>query len=149
MIEPARILLVEDNKMDIALTLDAFREAESSSKIQVAHNGEEALNYLFGEGKYSDRHTFPLPSLVLLDLKMPGIGGVEVLKKVKITPQIKRIPIIVLTSSKEEKDRAESYDHGANSYLLKPISFDGFLDVVKKVTDYWISLNVEPPLSLS
>jgi CheY-like chemotaxis protein len=147
--EPAQILLVEDNKMDVALTLDAFREAELPNKIQVAHNGEEALHYLLGEGKYADRNTFPLPHLVLLDLKMPGIGGFEVLKKVKATPEIKRIPVIVLTSSKETGDRAESYDHGANSYLLKPISFSGFLDMVRKVSDYWISLNVEPPLSMS
>ncbi len=142
-----QILLVEDNKMDIALTLDAFREARLANNIQVAHNGEEALQYLFGEGKYADRKTYPIPFIVLLDLKMPGIGGLEVLKRVKSTPEIKRIPIIVLTSSKEEGDRAMSYDLGANSYLVKPISFDGFLDVVKKVTDYWITLNVEPPVN--
>lgn len=147
--ETAQILLVEDNKMDIALTLDAFRDATVSSEIQVAHNGEEALQYLFGEGKYADRESFPMPDIVLLDLKMPGIGGFEVLKKVKVTPEIKRIPIIILTSSRDEGDRAESYDNGANSYLLKPISFDGFLDVVKKVTDYWVSLNVEPPLYIT
>jgi CheY-like chemotaxis protein len=142
----AQILLVEDNKMDIALTLDAFREAHLANKIHVAHNGEEALQYLFGEGKYSDRITYPLPIIILLDLKMPGIGGIEVLKRVKNTPEIKRIPIIILTSSKEEGDRALSYDYGANSYLVKPVSFDGFLEVVKEVTEYWITLNVEPPI---
>jgi len=141
------ILLIEDNKMDIALTLDAFREAKLANKIQVAHNGEEGLQYLMGEGKYADRKEFPIPSIVLLDLKMPGIGGIEVLNKVKSTPEIKRIPVIILTSSKEEGDRAMSYDYGANSYLVKPISFDGFLDVVRKVTEYWITLNVEPPVN--
>lgn len=144
----AHILLVEDNKMDVALTLDAFREARLSNQIYVAHNGEEALDYMFGEGQFSDRKHYPLPNLILLDLKMPGIGGNEVLQRVKNTPEIKRIPVIILTSSKEEGDRALSYDLGANSYLVKPISFDGFLEVVKKVTDYWISLNVEPPLAV-
>ena len=143
----ANILLVEDNKMDIALTLDAFREARLANKIHVARNGEEALQYLFGEGEFADRIRYPLPNIILLDLKMPGIDGLEVLKRVKSTPEIKRIPIIILTSSKEEGDRAMSYDLGANSYLVKPISFDGFLEVVKKVTDYWIALNIEPPLN--
>jgi len=141
------ILLVEDNKMDIALTLDAFREARLVNKIHVSHNGEEALQYLLGEGKYSDRNSFPLPSIVLLDLKMPGISGLDVLRKVKSTAEIKRLPVIILTSSKEEGDRAMSYDLGANSYLVKPVSFDGFIEVVIKVTDYWISLNVEPPIN--
>jgi CheY-like chemotaxis protein len=140
------ILLVEDNKMDIALTLDAFREAHLANKIHVAHNGEEALQYIFGEEKYSDRKTYPLPHIILLDLKMPGIDGLEVLKRIKNTETIKRIPVIILTSSKEEGDRAMSYDLGANSYLVKPVSFDGFIDVVRKITDYWITLNVEPPI---
>jgi CheY-like chemotaxis protein len=146
--DTTHILLVEDSKMDIALTLDAFHEAKIPGKIRVAHNGEEALQYLFREGKFKDRDVYPLPNIVLLDLKMPGIGGIEVLKIIKATPEIKRIPVIVLTSSKEEGDRAMSYDNGANSYLLKPISFDGFLEVVKTITKYWISLNIEPPLSV-
>lgn len=146
--EIAQILLIEDNKMDIALTLDAFREARVPVKIQVAHNGEEALRYLFGEREFSDRYKFPLPDIVLLDLKMPGIGGIEVLKKLKATPEIKRVPVIILTSSKEEKDRVKSYDHGANSYLVKPTSFDGFLELIKKVSEYWISVNVEPPFTI-
>ncbi|MDD3320406.1 MAG: response regulator [Paludibacter sp.] len=143
----ALILLVEDNKMDIELTLDAFQEARLLNKIQVAHNGEEALRYLLGEAEFSDRKKYPLPSIILLDLKMPGIDGFEVLKRVKSTDGIKRIPVIILTSSKEEGDRALSYDNGANSYLVKPVSFDGFIEVVKKVTDYWFSLNVEPPFN--
>jgi len=143
----ALILLVEDNKMDVALTLDAFREARLDNKIQVAHNGEEALEYLFGEGDFADRNSYPLPNIILLDLKMPGIDGFEVLRRIKNTEGIKRIPIIILTSSKEEGDRAMSYDHGANSYLVKPVSFDDFLEVVKKITDYWITLNVEPPMN--
>ncbi len=143
----ALILLVEDNKMDVALTLDAFREAHLINKIQVAHNGEEALQYLFGEGEFADRKAYPMPSIVLLDLKMPGIDGFEVLRRIKSTDEIKRIPVIILTSSKEEGDRALGYDYGANSYLVKPVSFEGFLEVVKKVLDYWITLNVEPPIN--
>lgn len=146
--ELTQVLLVEDNKMDVALTLDAFRETKTPGKIHVAHNGEEALQYLFGEGKFEDRKTFPLPNIVLLDLKMPGIGGVEVLRRLKEKRETKRIPVIVLTSSREEEDRAMSYDNGANSYLLKPISFEGFLDVVRTITKYWISLNLEPPLNI-
>jgi len=143
----AQILLVEDNKMDIALTLDAFREAHLSNKIHVVTCGEDALKYMFGEDKYSDRDNYPLPNIILLDIKMPGIDGHEVLKRIKNTKGIKRIPIIILTSSKEEGDRIMSYDLGANSYLVKPISFEGFLEVVNKVTDYWITLNVDAPIN--
>lgn len=145
--ELAQILLVEDNKMDITLTLDAFREARLTNKVQVAHNGEEALQYLFGHGVYADRKEYPLPGMILLDLKMPGIDGHEVLRRIKNTPEIKRIPVIILTSSKEEGDLALSYDRGANSYLVKPVSFEGFLEVIRQVTDYWISLNIKPPVS--
>ena len=143
--ELANILLVDDNKMDVALTLDAFREIQFSNKIQVAHNGEEAIQHLLGEGKYADRETSPLPDIILLDLKMPGMDGFEVLKKIKKTPAIKRIPVIILTSSKEERDRARSYDYGANSYLLKPFSFTELLDFVRIITQYWLHINVEPP----
>ena len=141
----AHILLVEDNRMDIELTLDAFGEARLLNKIHVAPNGQEALDYLFARGKYTDRAAYPLPSLVLLDLKLPGIDGFEVLRQIKSTPMLKRLPVIILTSSKEEGDRAVSYDNGANSYLVKPVSFDGFLDVVRKIEGYWLALNVAPP----
>jgi len=141
----AQILLVEDNPMDIILTLDAFKEAKLHNKINIAHDGEEALDYLFGRGNFSDRTLFPIPSLILLDLKMPGIDGFEVLKQVKNAEILKRIPVIILTSSKEEGDRALSYDIGANSYLLKPVAFNGFVDVVKKIDDYWFTLNIGAP----
>ncbi|GAB4327926.1 MAG: response regulator [Bacteroidales bacterium] len=146
MTKTAVILLVDDNKMDVALALDAFREARLENKIQVVYDGEEALNYLFGKGKYSDRETYPLPDIVLLDLKMPRISGHEVLKKLKSTERLKRIPVIILSSSKDEGDRAMGYDLGANSYLVKPISFEGFLEVVRSIINYWISLNIEPPI---
>ena len=142
----AIILLVEDNEMDVELILDAFKEARLRNRIQVANDGREALEYLFGEKAYADRSTYPLPDLILLDLKMPGIDGHQVLKKVKGTDSLRRIPVIILTSSINEGDRAMSYDSGANSYLVKPVSFDDFLVVVKQVSDYWLSLNVKPPL---
>jgi CheY-like chemotaxis protein len=137
-----QILLVEDNQMDIVLTLDAFHEMKLLNKIIVTHTGEEALDYMFGHGKFADRALFPLPNLILLDLKMPGIDGFEVLRQLKNTDKLKRIPVIILTSSKEEGDRALSYDMGANSYLLKPVSFVGFIDVVKKINEYWFTLNI-------
>jgi CheY-like chemotaxis protein len=145
--KPANILLVEDNRMDVELTLDAFHEAKLLNTIHVASDGQEALNYLFGRGQYADRKAFPMPNLVLLDLKLPGIDGFEVLRRVKSTPILKRLPVVILTSSKEEGDRALSYDHGANSYLVKPVSFDGFLGVVQQIDGYWLSLNVAPPES--
>lgn len=142
---PAHILLVEDNRMDVELTLDAFHEAKLRNSVHVATRGQEALDYLFGRDQYADRRRYPLPNLILLDLKMPGIDGFEVLRQIKSAPILKRLPVIILTSSKEEGDRALSYDIGANSYLVKPVSFDGFLDVVRQIDGYWLSLNAPPP----
>jgi CheY-like chemotaxis protein len=141
----AHILLIEDNRMDVELTLDAFNEAKLLNTIHVASNGQEALD----RGQYADRDAFPLPNLVLLDLKLPGIDGFEVLRQIKSTSILKRLPVVILTSSKEEGDRALSYDYGANSYLVKPVSFDGFMDVVRQIEGYWLSLNVAPPDSES
>src|SRR5262245_32676760 len=142
---PARILLVEDNRMDVELTLDAFREARLTNTVRVASNGQAALDYLLGRGEFADRAAHPLPNLILLDLKLPGIDGFEVLRQVKTTPILKRLPVVVLTSSKEEGDRALSYDIGANSYLVKPVSFEGFLGVVREIEGYWLTLNAPPP----
>lgn len=142
---PAHILLIEDNRMDIELTLDAFRERRLNNEIHVAPGGQEGLDYLLGHGEFADREKFPLPDLILLDLKMPVIDGHEVLRQIKQFPKLKRIPVVVLSSSKEEGDRAMTYDNGANSYLVKPVSFDGFLEVVHQVDSYWLSLNVPPP----
>lgn len=143
---PAHILLIEDNRMDIELTLDAFRERRLNNEIHVAPGGQEGLDYLLGNGEFADREKFPLPDLILLDLKMPVIDGHEVLRQIKQFPRLKRIPVVVLSSSKEEGDRAMTYDNGANSYLVKPVSFDGFLEVVHQIDTYWLSLNVPPPL---
>ena len=138
-------MLVEDNEMDVVLTLDAFKEAHLINPIQVARTGEQALDYLAGKGEFQDRVKFPLPELILLDLKLPGISGLDVLKKIKTNPDLKRIPVIILTSSAEEGDRSLGYDRGANSYLVKPISFEGFLEVVGKIKEYWLTLNIGPP----
>ncbi len=142
----ANILLIEDNRMDIELTLDAFRERRLNNSIQVTPGGQEALDYLFGRGEFGNRERYPLPDLILLDLKMPVVDGHEVLRQIKRAEGLKRIPVIILTSSKEEDDLARSYDSGANSYLVKPLSFEGFLDVVQQVDEYWLILNVPAPL---
>jgi len=144
---PAHILLVEDNRLDIELTLDAFREVRLGNTIHVARNGQEALDYIFGEGEYANREAYPMPDLILLDLKLPGIDGHEVLRRIKETPVLKRLPVVILTSSEEEADRVLSYESGANSYLTKPVSFEGFLKVVDKLGEYWLTLNVGPPKS--
>ena len=143
---PANILLVDDNVMDIELTLDAFREKHLENAVRPLTSGKEALNYLFGRRPYADRDAYPLPDLILLDLKMPVVDGHEVLRQIKTSLVLKRIPVIVLTSSGEERDRALSYDNGVNSYLVKPMSFEGLLEMVQRICDYWLSLNVPPPL---
>ena len=142
---PARILLVEDNRMDVELTLDAFREARLMNVVHVAANGTAALDYVLGRGQYADREAYPLPDLILLDLKLPGMDGFQVLREIKAAPILRRLPVVILTSSKEEGDRALSYDIGANSYLVKPVSFDGSLEVIRQIEGYWLSLNVGPP----
>ena len=143
MTRAATILLVDDNRMDVELTLDAFRQSRLANAINIASSGVEALDYLFGRGKFSDRNTYPLPDLILLDLKMPGVDGFEILKQVKSAPGIQRIPIIILTVSREEGDRTMSFDLGANSYLVKPVSFMGLMNIVKEIGDYWVVLNVK------
>ena len=141
----ANVLLIEDNRMDIELTLDAFREGRLHNNIHVAPGGVEGLDYLFGRGAYADRELHPLPDLILVDLKMPVVDGHEVLRQIKQVEGLKRIPVVILSSSREEGDLALGYDNGANSYLVKPVSFEGFLDVVQQVNHYWLTLNVPPP----
>jgi CheY-like chemotaxis protein len=140
-----RILLVDDARLDVELALDAFRELQLTGQVDVAIGGQEALDRLLGVGAFADRAAAPLPDLVLLDLKMPGIDGFEVLRQAKASPATRRIPVIVLSSSTEDRDRARAYDLGANSYLVKPISIDGFLETIRLVRDYWLGLDVGPP----
>lgn len=144
---PSTILLVDDSRMDIELALDAFGLVPYDHVVQVARGGQMALDYLFGVGPYADRTRHPLPDLILLDLKMPGIDGFEVLRRIKGTPLLKRLPVVVLTSSSVEEDLTRSLDGGANSYLIKPIDFEGFLDLVRKIGDYWLTLNTRPPMA--
>jgi CheY-like chemotaxis protein len=133
MSEPRHILLVDDNRMEVGLALAAFREACAGCTSHVARDDEQAMDYLLGRGPYADRHTYPLPDLVLLDLKMPAVDRYEMLRQIKTTPGLKRLPVVILTSSNDESDRALCYESGANSYVLKPVSFDGFLEVIEKI----------------
>jgi two-component system response regulator len=142
--EPVEILLVEDNPHDIKLTLHAFRKNNFANAIHVVRDGAEALEFLFCTGRYSDRAGQDLPRLILLDLKLPLVDGIEVLKQIKASPQTQRIPVVILTSSQEERDLIESYKLGVNSYILKPVDFDQFSDVVRQLGFYWMLINKVP-----
>ncbi len=135
--EPKTILLVEDNADDEQLTLRAMRLSDVPNIIRVARDGAEAIEFLFGDGTSETR----LPDLVLLDLKLPKISGLEVLQRVRTDERTKTMPIVVLTSSDEERDIVESYNLGANSYVRKPVDFDEFMDAVKQLGLYWLSMN--------
>jgi CheY-like chemotaxis protein len=135
------ILLVEDNADDVALTLRALRKEHMANKIHVARDGEEALAFLFDPQTAHHTHL----KLVLLDLKLPKVDGLEVLKAVKNDPRTRRIPVVVMTSSREESDLVRSYDLGVNSYMQKPVDFDQFRQVVKHMGFYWLLINQAPP----
>lgn len=139
------ILLVEDNPDDEELALLAFQRSNVANEVVVARDGTEALDYLFGTGPYAGRGGAELPQVVLLDLKLPKVDGLEVLQRVRADPRTRRLPVVVLTSSKEEQDLVESYDLGANSYVRKPVDFDRFLEAVRTLQMYWLVLNEAPP----
>lgn len=143
--KPAIILLVDDNRMDIELVLLAVAGLKVGYNIQTAHSGYEALDYLFGRAKFADRSQFPLPDIILLDLKMPGLDGHEVLRRIKATPGLKRLPVIIFTSSQEDIDRATCYDSGANSYVVKPLLLEELQEIMQEIETYWLDLNVGPP----
>lgn len=138
------ILLVEDNPRDEALTLRALKKNNICNDVVVARDGVEALDYLFGTGTYAERETPEVPQLVLLDLKMPKVDGLEVLKRVRADERTKRLPVVVFTSSSEEEDMIKSYDLGANSYVRKPVEFEQFLDATRQLGLYWLVLNELP-----
>jgi len=138
------ILLVEDNPEDVEITLRAFQKHHIANKIHVVRDGEEALECLFSTGRYADCSPCENTRLILLDLKPPKIDGLEVLQRCKTDPRTKHIPIVVLTSSREEEDLARSYNFGVNSYVVKPVDFPQFSDAVRQVGLYWMLLNQVP-----
>ena len=141
-----RILLVDDSANDVELALHAFAEGRLGSAVDVARSGKEALDHLFGRKPGAGGSPQPLPDLILLDLKMPGIDGFDVLREIKDAPILRRIPVVVLTSSRDEGDRAKAYDAGANSYLVKPVSFAEMVKLVESIEAFWLTANVGPPL---
>ena len=138
------ILLIEDNPEDVEITLRAFHKHHIANKIHVVRDGEEALECLFSTGRYAERSPCQNTRLILLDLKLPKVDGLEILQKVKSDPRTRHIPVVVLTSSREEEDLAKSYNFGVNSYVVKPVDFAQFSDAVRQVGLYWMLLNHVP-----
>ena len=138
------ILLVEDNPNDAELAMHALKKHNLANRIQVVRDGAEALDFLFARGAYSHRDIHQIPRVVLLDLKLPKVDGLEVLRQVKSDPRTRKVPVVILTSSREERDVVESYNLGVNSYILKPVDFQQFTEAVRTIGLYWLLLN-EPP----
>ena len=143
--EDKTILLVEDNADDEKLTLRALKKNNISNEVFVARNGVEALDYLFGTGTHSGRDISVMPEVVLLDLKLPKIDGLEVLRQLRGNERTKLLPVVILTSSNEEQDRLSGYGLGANSYVRKPVDFNQFIEAVRQLGLYWLILNEQPP----
>ena len=141
------ILLVEDNRDDEALSVRALRKGNIVNKIVVVRDGAEALDYLFCTGAYKDRDSTDLPELILLDLKLPKVDGLEVLRRVRANPKTELLPVVILTSSKEEQDIINGYKLGANSYVRKPVEYDKFVSAVRQLKLYWFVVNEPPPVN--
>jgi two-component system response regulator len=143
--DQVEILLVEDDPEDLDLTMRALKEEHVGNRIQVARDGEEALDYLFCRGPHSGRDPDCHPKLILLDLKLPKVDGLEVLAQLKREPRTQAIPVVILTSSKQEQDLVQGYHLGANSYIQKPVDFDQFQATIKRLGYYWLLVNLPPP----
>jgi two-component system response regulator len=141
------ILLVEDNSRDVALTLRALNKSNIVNEVVVARDGVEALDYLFGTGPHAGREMTAMPQLILLDLKLPKLDGLQVLQRIRADERTRRLPVVVFTSSSEEEDMVKSYDLGANSYVRKPVDFDQFLEATKQLGLYWLVLNEVAPIA--
>lgn len=139
------ILLVEDNADDEELTLRALKRSHVSNEIVIVRDGQEAIDYLFGTGSHANRNTHDYPQVVLLDISLPKINGLEVLKRIRTDPRTSLLPVVMLTSSAEDRDRAKAYGNGANSYIRKPVDFDQFTKAVQQLGLYWVLLNQPPP----
>jgi CheY-like chemotaxis protein len=139
-----RILLVEDSEYDVELTLSALAGCQMANRVDVARDGAEALDYLYRRGAFSEREA-SLPVVILLDLKMPKVDGLEVLRQIKADPQLRRIPVVMLTSSREEQDLIRTYELGVNSYVVKPVDFQQFIDSIRQLGVFWVLIN-EPPV---
>ena len=144
MSEAFEILVVEDNPLDLEMTLRGLRKANIVNRIHVARDGAEALEYLFCEGAYAGRRIDDAPRFVLLDLKLPKVDGLEVLARMKADPRTRAIPVVMLTSSKEQRDLVESYQLGVNSYIVKPVDFENFVQAARELGTYWLMLNQTP-----
>ena len=142
-----RILLVEDDPRDVELTLNALEDYNLANEVVIAHDGQEALDYLYGRGKFEGRPTGN-PAVILLDLKLPKVDGLEVLQQLRSDEQLKMIPVVVLTSSHEEKDMMRSYKLGVNAYVVKPVDFHEFVNAVKELGVFWAIINEPPPGSI-
>ena len=144
---PKSILLVEDNESDVALTRRALAKGQVDNQLVVAEDGQEALDYLFGAGNHAARDLTQQPALILLDLNLPRVDGLSVLRRIRATPATRRLPVVILTTSLEAQDLAAAYDAGVNSYLRKPIDFEQFARTIATLTHYWLGLNERPPLA--
>ncbi len=139
------IFLVEDNRDDEELTRLALEQCKVANQLVVVHDGQEALDWLFCEGKYTEREPCFCPGVVLLDLKLPRLNGLEVLRRIREDPRSRRLPVVILTSSREEQDIIRGYDLGANSYICKPVDFEQFTHAIRELGVYWMVLNEPPP----
>lgn len=142
--QPTEILIVEDSPLDLEMTLRGFRKAGVANRIHVARDGAEALDFVFGEGSHADRRIEDAPRLILLDLKLPKIDGLEVLARLKGDTRTRHIPVVMLTTSKQQSDLIESYQLGVNSYIVKPVDFESFVQAARDVGLYWLLLNQVP-----